>query len=477
MNSMKVLVTGANGYIGLRLLPLLIEAGHEVVALVRSRRRFRVGEEIKKKITVVEGDLLKMETLGEVPGDINAAFYLIHSMAETSGQFEGLEKRCAEHFVELAKKCRMKQLIYLSGIKPEKNSSPHLRSRKQVEDILTDCGIPYTILRAGIIIGSGSASFEIIRDLVEKLPFMVAPRWVQSKCQPISIHNVLEYLTGVIGNERCLNEIFDIGGPDILTYEEMLYQYAEVRGLKRYILNVGVLTPRLSSYWLLLVTTTNFNLARSLVESMKCDLACREERIKEIIPLECYTYKQSLERTLAITAKNQVISSWKDAMYLSGLDPVLSNYIDVPKHGCLFDRKKIPLDGNRKEVIRRTWSIGGSTGWYFMNWAWSVRGFIDKAIGGVGLRRGRRNPTDLTTGDALDFWRVIIADKEEGHLLLYAEMKVPGEAWLEFKIDETFFEQTATFRPRGVLGRLYWYTLLPIHKLIFWGMAKRLAQT
>ncbi|MCB1111746.1 MAG: SDR family oxidoreductase [Chlamydiales bacterium] len=471
---MKILLTGANGYIGSRLLPVLVEKGHHVVACVRSEMRFRVPEFVRDQVTVIEADFLKPETLNNIPDDIDAAYYLLHSMAQSKEGFEDLEQRCARHFVEAMKKTTVKQIIYLSGLIPEGKLSKHLRSRFDVEKIIADSGIAYTVLRAGIIIGSGSASFEIIRDLVEKLPVMVAPRWVTNRCQPIAIYDILQYLAGVIGNDACLNEIFDVGGPEKLTYEEMLYTYAEERGLRRYIINVPVLTPRLSSYWLYFVTSTNFSLARSLVESLRNEAVCRDDRISKSVPIRCMTYREALRKTFDKVNQNAVVSSWKDALSQGMLQSPISDFIEVPTHGCLTDVKAVSFDCDREQVIEKIWSIGGDHGWYFMDWAWTLRGFIDKVVGGVGVRRGRRDPRVLAAGDVLDFWRVIVADRPAGHLLLYAEMRLPGEAWLEFRVEEKRMVQKATFRPRGLLGRLYWYGLLPFHHLIFAGMARAL---
>jgi len=473
---MKVLLTGANGYIGKRLLPLLVRQGHTVVALVRSPYRFKIAEEFRDHVETYVGDLLNPDTLTDLPKDLDAAYFLVHSMARKQKDFTSQEKQCAQNFVEAVKKTNVKQLVYLGGIANAENLSPHLESRRQVEKILKDSEIPHTILRAGIIFGSGSASFEIIRDLVEKLPVMVAPKWVATKSQPIAIADVLWYLTHVLDHQKCLNQTFDIGGPEVMSYKEMLYRFAALRNLKRYILQVPVLTPRLSSYWLVFVTSTNYYLAQALVDSLKCEAVCKDNRIQEILPHQCLSFDEAMQVAFDKIAQNEVLSSWKDAMSGSILEPNLSRYFEVPKHGCLSDVKVVSFDRPKEEVIERIWKIGGKTGWYYMDWAWGLRGLIDILIGGVGLRRGRTDPVNIFRGDSLDFWRVLAADKNEGRLLLYAEMKVPGDAWLEFKVEKGKLTQTATFRPRGVLGRLYWYVLLPIHSLIFAGMAYQIAK-
>lgn len=471
---MKILLTGANGYIGKQLLTVLVnQEGHQVIALVRSKYRLKLPQQLADQIEVVEGDLTKPESLQKIPKDVDAAYYLVHSMSASAKGFQELEAASAQHFADWVKSSTAKQIIYLSGLSSDRNLSPHFRSRLRVEEILGESGIPLTILRAGIIIGSGSASFEIIRDLVEKLPVMIAPKWVKNRCQPIAIRDVLFYLVGVLDHPECMNQVFEVGGPNQLNYKQMLLEFAEVRNLKRWIITVPVLTPRLSSYWLYFVTSTNFALARSLVDSLKNEAVCSEDRIQKILPRDCLTYKEAIEKAFVMIEQNAIISSWKDALVSGVIHTQLKDFIEVPKDGCVKESLRRTFT-NREGVIRKIWSIGGKNGWYYMNWAWKLRGFVDKIFGGVGLDRGRRSPTELYAGDSLDFWRVLLADKENGHLLLYAEMLVPGEAWLEFKIEGDELLQEATFRPRGVLGRFYWYALYPIHHFIFRGMLKQI---
>ena len=373
-----------------------------------------------------------------------------------------------------------KQIIYLSGITNDDVLSNHLLSRKNVEGILRKSRVPVTTLRAAIVIGSGSASFEIIRDLVEKLPVMVAPKWLKSRCQPIGIRNVIEYLKGVLLVKETFKETFDIGGPDILTYKQMLLGFAKVRRLRRIIFTIPVLTPTLSSLWLYFVTSTSYSLARSLVSSLKNEVICRDMCIHTIIPTQLLNYEETLHISFERIQQRNVISSWKDAVSIDTIDRNFLNFIEVPEYGCYKDKRQVEFVRSTTEVIENIWSIGGARGWYFGDWLWRFRGVIDKMIGGVGLRRGRRSETDLKTGDALDFWRVLLADKKNRRLLLYAEMKLPGEAWLEFKIKETdnkkTLVQTATFRPLGLWGRLYWYAVMPFHGLIFPNMAKNIVQ-
>jgi len=475
---LKVLLTGANGYVGLRLLPELLEAGHEVVCLVRDRRRFPSGDFTGERMSIVEGDLLEPESLRELPEDLEAAYYLVHSMGAGTARFQELEARAAETFRKAMGRTGVRQIIYLSGIVPEgadEALSPHLRSRLEVERILGAGGIPLTTLRAPIIVGSGSASFEIIRDLVEKLPVMVAPKWLKTRCQPIAIRNVTAYLLGVLDLEAAKGESFEIGGPEVLSYREMLLRYAKRRDLKRWILTVPVMTPRLSSYWLFLVTSTSFPLAQALVESMKHEVVCREERIRELVGQELLSYEEAIDRAFTKVAQNRVPSTWFDALASGRLESKLLRQIKPPEFGVLRDDRSFEIADSEEECLRRIWGLGGKAGWYSLDWAWALRGWVDRLVGGTGLRRGRRSPVELCSGDALDFWRVLVADREEGRLLLLAEMKLPGEAWLEWRVEGDELRQTATFRPSGLLGRLYWMAVLPFHHLIFRGLGRVLS--
>lgn len=478
---MKVLLVGATGYIGRRILQKMQDSPHELVVLTRSAQRLHLPQKLKEKLTIIEGDLLDPKTLTNLPSDIEVVYYLAHSMKDSSSKFEELEKKCIHHLLSALNHAAIKQVIYLTGLVSNQHLSRHLQSRLDVENIIKESSLPYTILRAGIIIGSGSASFEIIRDLVEKLPIMVAPKWVLSRCQPIAIDDILYFLIEVLGNDKCINHVFDVGGDEILSYKDMLLNFAKFRGLKRYIFKVPVLTPRLSSYWLYFVTATNYSLASSLVDSLKNDAICTEERrIQKVIPRKCWSYKQALERAFMRIEQNSVISSWKDAYNNAKINPDVNEYIRVPEYGCLTFKSQASFTKDRNEVIEKLWTIGGNNGWYTTDWAWKLRGEIDKLFGGVGIRRGRRNQKELYPGDALDFWRVLLADKDKGLLLLYAEMKIPGQAWLQFYIKPISDTQggvvklKATFRPKGVLGRFYWYILYPIHLIIFPNMCKNL---
>ncbi len=472
---MKILLTGANGYIGMRLLPLLLDEGHEIICTVRDAARLSVSKSVRKQISIIEIDFLKDPDLTLLPKDLDVAYYLIHSMSSSTRDFDEKEEISALNFNTYINATDCKQVIYLSGIVNEENLSRHLWSRKNVEETLYDGNANLTVLRAGIIVGSGSSSFEIIRDLCEKLPVMITPKWVKTRCQPIAIRDVIHYLMGVLGREDCYNDSFDIGGPDILTYRDMMKGYAKVRGLTLHILTVPVMSPKLSSYWLYFITSTSYKLALNLVDSMKIEVITRDKRLQEMLQVEPIPYEEAIQLAFAKIEQNQVASSWKDSLVSGRIKANLDDYIQVPKFGCLSDKQTRKLK-DRDLAIENIWAIGGTRGWYYGNWMWKIRGYFDKLVGGVGLRRGRTHPDKIYSGDVLDFWRVLLANREEPRLLLFAEMRVPGEAWLEFYIDDdNVLHQTATFRPKGLWGRLYWYSMIPFHYFIFDGMISRIA--
>jgi uncharacterized protein YbjT (DUF2867 family) len=470
---MKILLTGVTGYIAQRLLPVLLRDGHEVVCCVRDKNRFNF-KTTSKNLSTIEVDFLDEASLINIPEEIDVAYYLIHSMTTSSKDFSELEQNCARNFKTRIEQTQAKQVIYLGGIANEEMLSQHLSSRKNVEDILASSKYYLSVLRAGIIVGSGSASFEIIRDLVEKLPVMIAPKWLNTRCQPIAIRNVLEVLVKVINCEATYNKAFDIGGPDVLSYREMLIRFAKIRGLSRRIYIVPVMTPKISSYWLYFVTSTSYTLAKHLVNSMKIEVVCKPNNLMQLLDIELIDYDTAIHLAFDKIEQNQVVSSWKDALNSDLLKKGISQYIEVPINGCFKDIK-IKRVINVPATLAKIWTIGGKTGWYYGNWLWEIRGFIDQIFGGVGMRRGRKSDMEISSGETLDFWRVLIANKEEMRLLLYAEMKLPGEAWLEFKIDKNNnLIQTATFRPLGVLGRIYWYSVLPFHSFIFNGMIRNI---
>ncbi len=469
---MNILITGANGYIGQRLIPVLVEQGHQIYCCVRNRKRFEDGHQ-HENLHIIEVDFLGNLDGIIFPQQIDVAFYLVHSM-NNKNNFEVQEAAVAQNFIELIQTTACRQIIYLSGIVNETYLSRHLSSRLQVEKILRAGPINVTVLRAGIIVGSGSASFEIIRDLVEKLPVMITPKWLNTLCQPIAIRNVIQFLSGVMLQQNTFNKDFDIGGPEVLSYKKMLLKFAEVRKLKRQIFTIPVMTPKLSSYWLYFVTSTSYPLAVNLVDSMKVNVVCRPNELANQLGIELYPYKSAVQMAFEKIEQHMVLSSWKDAFSSSGAPQAMMNYIEVPIFGCYTDLKWREVTSDLNGVMANIWSIGGEKGWYYGNALWKVRGLMDKFVGGVGLRRGRTDPLQVYPGDALDFWRVLIADKQNKRLLLFAEMKVPGEAWLEFKIiqkdNKQYLRQTATFRPKGLWGRLYWYCVLPFHYFIFNGM-------
>ena len=472
---MKILLTGATGYIAQRLLPVLLEKGYQIVCCVRDKRRFNNTKYNTFDIEVIEVDFLKPETLNNIPDDIDAAYFLMHSMSGGKEDFSSTEKEVAQNFKNRIEKTNAKQVVFLSGIVNSDKLSKHLSSRQHVEETLGSTVYALTTLRAGIIVGSGSASFEIIRDLVEKLPIMITPKWLNTKCQPIAIRDVLTFLSGVLLNDFTFNRSYDIAGPEVLTYKEMLLRFAKIRGLKRKIIIVPVMTPKISSYWLYFVTSTSYKLATNLVDSMKVDVVARPNDLKDRLDIEPLSYEEAIRLAFGKIEQNQVISSWKDAMNTNAYQSGFKELVEVPQAGCYKDKRSMKVD-DRERVLENIWSIGGKTGWYYADWLWGIRGFLDKVFGGVGLQRGRTSSNEIFTGSVIDFWRVLLADKKEGRLLLYAEMKLPGEAWLEFRIDkDNILHQIATFRPLGISGRLYWYAVLPFHAFIFKGMLKNIA--
>lgn len=474
---MRILLTGANGYVGKRLLPELLHQGHEVVCCVRNKNRLGLDAATLTKITVWEIDFLNEPVLTNLPEKFDVAFYLIHSMTSSTEMFDEMESKSAYNFNTYLNAIGVTQVVYLSGIVNQDNLSKHLQSRLNVEEILYQGNFKTTVLRAAIIVGSGSSSFEIIRDLCEKLPVMITPKWVLTKSQPIAIRDVIQYLMGVMLHEKCYNESFDIGGPDIITYKQMMLLYAKTRKIKLWIFTLPVMTPKLSSYWLYFVTSTSYKLAVNLVDSMRMEVICKDNRLRDILNIKPISYVDAIQLAFLKIEQNLVISSWKDSLVSGRFKNELSGYVQVPTYGCLKDEKTMKVE-NVDKVLENIWSIGGAKGWYYGNWLWEIRGFVDKLVGGVGLQRGRTHIHEITAGDSLDFWRVLLADKDEKRLLLFAEMRLPGEAWLEFRIDNNnVLHQIATFRPKGLLGRIYWYSLVPFHYFIFEGMIRNIAKT
>jgi uncharacterized protein YbjT (DUF2867 family) len=468
----KVLVLGATGYIGGLLVPRLVLQGHHVHCLVRSPRK--LAGKNWKNVEIIQGDVLKPETFGNAFEAADVLIYLIHSMMGGKNQFEYDDRIAAENVAHAARHSSVKQIIYLGGL-GERNTtrSPHLRSRHEVGDILRTSGIPVTEFRAGIIIGPGSASFEMIHHLVNRLPIMICPQWVNVKTQPIGIDDVLNYLIESVNNESVKGEIIDIGTPEILSYKEMMLAVAGVLQLKRFIIPVPVLTPKLSSYWMNFITPIPVSLARNLIESLRSETICENKKADGLFSFQPSTFEETVTRALERTQAGDLETKWTAASA-----PVMEPDID-PSH-LLTEKQIIDVETSPQNVFRVVSSMGGNNGWLFANWLWRFRGFLDKQIGGVGLRRGRRHATEIGIGEALDFWRV--EDVQPGErLLLRAEMKLPGRAWLEYIVKETgtartTLIQTAKYYPKGLLGLLYWFLLYPLHSIMFRGLVNEIAK-
>jgi len=469
---LNILIAGATGYVGSRLAPRLRDAGYSVRCIARNP-----GKLINRQwtdIDIVKGDMNDSNSLMQAMKGMDIAFYLVHAMS-SHDDFAEKDLRYAQNFAKAAKEKGVNRIIYLGGLgDTDQDLSPHLASRQQVGRMLGDTGVPVTELRASIIIGSGSASFEIIRDLVKKLPLMITPRWVKSLCQPIAISTVLEYLIRVIETPQTENKVFEIGGNEVLSYAEMMRQVAGVMNKKLFIINVPVLTPRLSAYWLNLVTTVPMSIAFPLVEGLKNDTICNNSEIDTYIHLQKRPFREAVRRALDSEIENKIESRWTEA------DIIDSSVEHAQNAGQVEDKRKIQTAIPPDRIFKTVQSIGGKTGWYYANWAWRLRGGFDRLIGGVGMRRGRRHPTEIRVGDPLDFWRV--TDFEPGRRLrLRAEMKLPGIAWLEFLVEPaddgiTQFTQTATFQPYSWFGYIYWYVLSPAHFFIFRNMAHNIVR-
>jgi uncharacterized protein YbjT (DUF2867 family) len=478
-----VLVTGATGYVGGRLVPRLLEAGYQVRVMARDRHRLE-GRPWSGQVEVVEGDVLKPETLPAVMDGVTAAYYMIHSMQKArpgSGDFHQRDLQAARNFGQAAQAAGVQRIIYLGGLgDPEADLSQHLRSRQETGAALREAGVPVTEFRAAVIVGSGSASFEMIRNLAERLPVMICPQWVYTRVQPIAIRNVLDYLVATLEVPESAGRIVEIGGTDVLTYGDMMLGFAEARGLKRFLIPVPVLTPRLSSYWVHWVTPIPAEIARPLIEGLRNEVVVRDDTAHHLFPeIELYNYRTAVDRALAKLDAGEVETAWSDALVTSQGDipPVAFTVQD----GMMIERRQLLVDAPPAAVFESFTSVGGERGWPSFNWAWRLRGIMDRLVGGAGFRRGRRDPDDLRVGDALDFWRVE-AVEQDSLLRLRAEMKLPGRAWLQFEArpqpdGRTLLVQTAFFAPKGLSGLLYWYSLYPIHGSIFQSMIENLGAT
>lgn len=483
MKSKPVLVTGATGYVGGRLVPLLLGAGYRVRALGRSLDKLRSrpwGHH--PLLELVQGDVMDLASLRRATQGCWAAFYLVHSMTAAARDFPEADRQAARNMAEAAAEAGLDRIIYLGGLGgvDDPNLSEHLRSRHEVAWILQSGAVPTTFLRAAMILGSGGAAFEILRYLVDRLPVMITPRWVHTPVQPIAIRNVLTYLLGCLEQDETRGQTFDIGGPEVLTYRQLMDIYAEEAHLpRRLVIPVPVLTPRLSSYWIHLVTPIPASLAQPLAEGLANPVICQDNRIRDLIPQELLDCRQTIRLALQRIEQQRVETCWSDAGSL--VPPEWVSCGDAPYAGgtILSLAYRIGLKATPEEVWQPIIRIGGQTGWYYGDPLWALRGWVDRLLGGSGLRRGRRHPTELRTGDALDFFRVLEIEPER-RLLLVAEMKMPGEATLEFRLTPipdggTELTQTARFQPRGLAGIIYWYALDPFHKNIYQGMLRAIA--
>jgi uncharacterized protein YbjT (DUF2867 family) len=473
-----ILITGATGYIGGRLAPRLLQAGYRVRCLARDPLRLQ-GRPWLDQVELVQGDVLQGETLPAAMAGVTAAYYLIHSMAG-GRDFQERDLLAARQFGQAAAAAGVKQIIYLGGLgDPRTELSHHLRSRQETGAALREAGVPVTEFRAGVIVGSGSLSFELIRYLIERLPMMICPRWLYTRVQPIGVRNVMEYLIAALETPTCVGETIEIGGADVLTYRDMMLGYAEARGLKRWLIPVPILTPRLSSYWVHLVTPIPATIAQPLIEGLRNEVVVRDDKARRLFPtIEPSDYCRAVELALARLDSGEVETVWSDALMTTQGDvaPVVLGTLE----GMILEHRQLQVAAPAETVFRAFAGLGGSRGWLYMNWVWHLRGLLDRVVGGVGMRRGRRDPEHLRVGEALDFWRVEAV--EPGHLIrLRAEMKVPGRAWLQFHVhpqaaDRAILSQTAYFAPKGVWGLVYWYLLYPIHKVIFAGMIRKIAE-
>src|ERR1700691_4275278 len=466
----RIAIAGATGYIGGRLAPRLLSAGYALRCLARSPRKLEGREWTSdSRVEIRKTNLADAPSLTHELRGCDAAFYLVHSMMSADREYAQRDLGLAFAFAKAARDADVRRIIYLGGLgETGPGLSEHLSSRRDVESALGSAGVPVTVLRAAMIIGSGSASFEILRYLVQRLPVMITPKWVTTRCQPIAVENVLAYLVGVLSAPETSGGVFDIGGSETLCYRDIMRIMAEELGLpRRWIIPVPVLTPRLSSYWIHLVTPLSHKIAGPLAEGLKNPVVCRDDRITRLVPQKLLNVREAIRAALSQVTARQVETNWSMAGPMPG-DPDWSG-------GTVFrDTREVAIDAPAGAVFRAVCRIGGQRGWHGANWLWIVRGWVDRLAGGPGLCRRRRDPEDLSYGEALDFWRVVGLEPDRC-VSLRAEMRLPGEALLEFRIEprnkgQCILHQTALFRPRGLLGLIYWYAVLPFHHLVFRGM-------
>lgn len=476
--ALTVLVTGATGYIGGRLVPRLLAEGHTVRAMTRRANRLR-DVPWAKRVEVVEADALDPATLESALAGVDVAYYLVHSIG-TGSEFEETDRRAASNFAWAAKAAGVSRVVYLGGLVPQgQDMSPHLRSRSEVGQIFLDSGVPTAVLQSAVIIGSGSASFEMIRYLTERLPAMITPKWVSNRIQPIAIRDVLPYLIGAATLPADVSRRFDIGGPEIMTYAEMMQRYAKVAGLrKRILIPVPLLTPKLSSLWVNIVTPVPAAIAKPIIQSLVNDVVCTEKDIAHYIPDPpggLLGFDESVRLALQRIGEQAVETRWSSASWPGAPSDPLPSDPDWAGGSLYEDKRRHVVKAEPADVWAVVEGIGGENGWYSFPLAWAARGWMDRLVGGVGLRRGRRNPDHLYVGEALDFWRV--EEIVPGSLLrLRAEMRVPGLAWLELGVEkdgtDTVYTQRALFHPRGLAGHLYWWSVAPFHGVVFGGMVR-----
>ena len=472
-----VLVTGATGYVGGRLVPKLLDAGFRVRVMVRDPSRLP-GRAWLDRVDVVTGDVHDAATLAPAMDGVEVAYYLIHGMSD-SADFAARDRDAALAFGSAAKAAGVARIIYLGGLgDPDAELSKHLRSRQETGQCLGAAGVPVTEFRAGVVVGSGSLSFEMVRNLAERLPVMVCPRWVYTRTQPIAIRDVLDYLVGAPSVPESAGRVVEIGGTDILTYRDLMLGYARIRGLRRFLIPVPVLTPRLSSYWVHWMTPVSAQIARPLIEGLRNEVVVRDPSALTLFPsLRPMGYDAAVRLALRRVEEGLVESRWSDALQSSQGDGRLAAF--EFKEGIYFERREVTTSADAAAVFAVFCGLGGARGWLVANWLWRLRGALDRLVGGVGLRRGRRDPDRVRVGDALDFWRAEAVEPDR-HLRLRAEMRVPGNAWLEFQVTPragggSDLVQTAFFSPRGLFGILYWYALYPVHQAMFSRMVRRIA--
>lgn len=473
---MRVLVAGASGYIGRQLVPCLLAAGHEVRAL--ARRPERAAAVLPPAVKIVRGDVLDAETLGPAMAGIDAAYYLVHSMEGGEFSFEEEDRRAAHLFGRAAQAADVGRIVYLGGLGDDRGQlSPHLRSRQEVGRILAASGVPVTEFRAGLIVGAGGASFEMLRELTERLPVMVCPRWVTTPTQPIALADVLAYLVRCLDVEETAGRVIEIGGPNVMTYEAMMRRFARILGRRLWLLRVPVLTPRLSSYWVDIVTSVPAAIARPLIEGLSSPLTVRDPRPAALLSVQVTSFERAVRRALAEERPEARERPW------AWLRRLPAHLFAVVRErlwpAVLTDRQVIRSPAPPDSVYTSFTTIGGPNGWYYLDAAWRLRGLLDRLVGGPGLDRRTPLPEQLAAGDRRDFWHVLEVEPRQ-RLRLRAMMRVPGAAELEWTVQPlgsgSALYQTARFRPRGVLGRAYWFGLYPLHDLVFRGMARAVAQ-